>query len=185
MIQRFLQALWSPIAHYGPKIPELIVTAIIGIIFVEIIIWIIARSFRLIKISRALANILTSLIGVLLWVMLFSEIAREAGLTNLAITISGSIIVIGLALANGASSLTADIISGLYLAKDPDFEIGYRVRIGQLEGNIRKIDMRKVRVRDDEGKLHIFPNNVIDKAEWIVLHREAEEIADRTQKHAK
>lgn len=180
MIKDFLLSLWQPIIHYGPKIPELIVTIILGVVAVRIISFFIARGFRVLRITRTLANVLASIIMVVLWVMLASEIARQAGLTNLAITISGSIVVIGLALANGASNLTSDIISGIYLAKDGDFEIGYRVKIGDLEGIIRKIDMRKVRLRDDDGKLHIFPNNLVDKAEWVVLNREPDETPDKT-----
>lgn len=180
MINDFLLSLWRPIEHYGPKIPELIITVILGYIAVRLISFIITRGFKFAQISRSLANVLASIITVILWVLLFSEIARQAGLTNLAITISGSIIVIGLALANGASSLTSDIISGLYLAKDSDFEIGYLVRVGEVEGIIRKIDMRKTRIRDDNGKLHIFPNNVVDKAKWQVLARDPEDILDKT-----
>jgi small conductance mechanosensitive channel len=180
MIKEILTSLWQPIEHYGPKIPELIVTIVIGILLVKLLLMILSRSLRVIRISRALSNVLISIISVILWVLLFSELARQAGMTNLAFTISGSIVVIGLALANGASTLTSDIISGIYLAKDQDFEIGYRVKIGDIEGIIRKVDMRKVRVRDDEGKLHIFPNNVVDKADWVVLAREPEEIDDKT-----
>jgi len=174
MIEQFSNMFLDPIKNYGPKIPEIIITLIIGVVLVKIASYFLVKALKLTRISAALVSILSSMIIVLFWVLFFSEIARQAGLSNLALTISGSVIVIGLALANGASSLTADIISGLFLAKDPDFEIGYLVKSGDIEGIIRKIDIRKIRIRDKSGKLHIIPNNVVDKSSWVVISREPE-----------
>lgn len=59
-----------------------------------------------------------------------------------------------------------------FLAKDRDFEIGYKVKIGEITGLVQSIDVRKVRIVDSEGKLHIIPNANIDKSGWKVLERE-------------
>lgn len=182
MINDFLWSLWRPIIHYGPKLPELLITILLGYIAVLVITFLVRRAFRLLKISRTLAGLLSTIMTTLLWVLLFSEIARQAGLSNLALTISGSVIVIGLALANGASSLTADIIAGLFLAKDPDFEVGYLVKIGDIEGVIRKVDLRKVRIRDLKGKLHVLPNSFVDKTTFVVLNREENQIDSKSSK---
>jgi small-conductance mechanosensitive channel len=109
---------------------------------------------------------------IIFWVLLFAELARSLGFTSIAITISGSLLVLGLALANGATTLTSDIISGVFLAKDEDFEVGYRVKTGDVEGIIQKIDIRKVRIITDDDKLHIVPNVNLDKNGWVVLERE-------------
>jgi len=172
-----LLTFWQPIEDYVPKIPALILALAIGYLLIKILTIFLHRGLKIVKISRSLSDVLLSLATILLWVLLFSEIARQAGMDSLALTISGSIVVIGLALANGAASLTADIISGIYLAKDHDFDIGYRVKIGEVEGIIRKIDVRKTRIRDDQGKLHVFPNSVVDKGDWTVIFRDLEQKA--------
>lgn len=174
MIEQISDLFWQPIERYGPKIPELIITLILGIIAIKVVSYFLAQAVRLAKMPKALSTVVSSVISVVLWVLLFSEFFRQAGLTNLALTISGSAVVVGLILANAFAPVIADIASGLYLAKDPDFEIGYLVKIGDIEGVIRKIDLRKVRIRDDKGKLHIFPNNEIDKGSWVVLSRDPE-----------
>lgn len=174
MTDQIFNLFWQPIERYGPKFPELIITLILGIVIIKIVAYFLAQAIKLAKIPKALSVILSSVISIILWVLLFSEFFRQAGLTNLALTISGSAVVIGLILANAFAPIITDIASGLYLAKDPDFEIGYLVKIGDVEGVIRKVDIRKVRVRDAKGKLHIFPNSAVDKASWVVLSRDPE-----------
>lgn len=186
MINQIVSLFWRPIEHYGPRIPELIITLVLGIVVIKIVSYFLAQTVRLAKIPKALSVILSSVISIILWVLLFSEFFRQAGLTNLALTISGGTVVIGLILANALAPVIADIASGVYLAKDPDFEIGYLVKIGDVEGIIRKIDIRKVRIRDEKGKLHVFPNSIVDKGSWEVLSRDPEaDINSKEQTTAK
>jgi len=110
-----------------------------------------------------------------MWVILFAEIARELGLGSLAITISGSLAVLAIALASGASGLAADIISGIFLAKDSDFEIGYKIKVGSIEGIVTGVDIRKIRIIDDEGSIYILPNAKLDKEGWQVISRDVED----------
>jgi len=110
-----------------------------------------------------------------MWVILFAEIARELGMGSLSVTISGSLAVLALALATGAAGLASDVISGVFLARDPDFEIGYKIKIGDVEGIVQGVDIRKIRVVDESGNIHIFPNNKLDKDGWEVISREVED----------
>ncbi len=183
LVKDVLLMFWHPVEHYGPKLPELVVSLVIGFIAIKIILLVATHALRVTRMPKSLTTLLSGIIGVVLWILLFTEIAREAGMTSLAITISGSAVVVGLVLANAFAPVIADIASGLYLAKDPDFEVGYRVKIGEVEGTIRKVDIRKVRIRDDKGKLHIYPNSVVDKAAWTVVDRDPEtKIDDKTGK---
>ena len=162
---------WEPIKNFGPKIPILIVGLIAGILVIKILLVLMERTLKITRAPKALSGIVISLVAIVLWIMLFSEIARELGLSSVAITISGSLIVLGLALASGASNLTSDIISGVFIAKDDDFEVGFRVKSKDVEGVVQKIDIRKVRIVDDDNKLHIIPNTTLDKSGWMVIAR--------------
>ena len=77
-------------------------------------------------------------------------------------------------MANGANFLVSDILSGWYLARDPDFMIGEKIKFGDIEGRVEHIDLRKVRVRDKTGHLHIIPNSILDKAQFCVLDSSVE-----------
>lgn len=162
----------SPVKQFIPKLPPLILSLILGIVIVVLLASLAKYFLKITRVPKALASIILSLLTIILWILLFSELAREMGMTSVAITVSGSLIVLGLALSNGATALTSDIIAGVFLAKDRDFEIGYKVKIGDIKGVVQSIDVRKVRIIDDDGKLHVVPNANIDKSGWTILERE-------------
>lgn len=157
--------------NLGPKLPSVIATLVIGYILIRIIMAVLRRVLRLSKTHKALIEIVSSLANILLWILLLSEVTRQLGLATLALTISGSVVALGFAMANGLSALTADIISGVFLSKDQDFEVGYRIKSGDIEGVVEKIDMRKIRIRDDSGKLFILPSSKVDSLGWVVLEK--------------
>jgi small-conductance mechanosensitive channel len=148
---------------------------VVGFLIIKILSWLLQRILKFSKIPRALAGITMSLGLIIMWVILFAEIARQLGMNSLAVTISGSLAVLALALATGASGLASDIIAGLFLAKDSDFEIGYRIKVADVEGIVQQVDIRKIRIIDDVGGVHIFPNTKLDKDGWKVISREVED----------
>lgn len=167
----FLEKFYQLFLNLGPKLPGVIAAFILGYIFIRIMIAVLRRVLRISKMHKAVIEIITSLANILLWILLLSEIARQLGLASLALTISASVVALGFAMANGLSTLTADIISGVFLSKDQDFEVGYRIRSGDIEGIVEKIDMRKIRIRDDAGKLSVLPSSKIDSLGWVVLEK--------------
>ena len=162
----------NPIKAIIPKLPPLLLALVLGIIIIKVLTELSKYFLKIARVPKALTSILMSILSIVLWILLFSELAREMGMTSVALTVSGSLVVLGLALSNGATVLTADIIAGVFLAKDRDFEIGYKVKIGDVEGIVQHVDVRKVRLVDEKGLLHIIPNANIDKSGWTVLERE-------------
>jgi len=162
----------DPLFSIGPKIPGLILSLLFGYVVIWFLTSLLKNSMRIARIPGALANLIISLTAVLLWVILFSELARQVGLSSLAVKISGSLLVVGLAIANGMSALAGDIVAGVFLAKDRDFEVGFRIKTGDIEGVIKKIDIRKVRLEDDDKRLYIVPNSKIDSNGWVIIARD-------------
>ncbi|PIU24304.1 hypothetical protein COT12_01750, partial [Candidatus Berkelbacteria bacterium CG08_land_8_20_14_0_20_39_8] len=100
-----LGRFWQPVANFGPKIPGIIVSLLVGYVIIRIILAILHKVLKFSRIPRALVSVVVSLALIVMWVILFAEIARELGLGSLAITISGSLAVLAIALASGASGL--------------------------------------------------------------------------------
>lgn len=165
------ERLLIDIQHFFPRIPELIFSLIVGILVVMVVLALLSHGLRLMRFPKALTSIIYSLASVVLWVILVAHLLRTLGLSQVAITLSGSLLVIGLAVANGAHALVADMISGLFLAKDPDFDIGYKIKSGEIEGEVESIDIRKTRIRQKNGTLVMIPNSVIDKERLVILDR--------------
>lgn len=156
---------------FGPKIPGVIVGVLVGYLLIKFTTFSLRRVLKFMKLNKSLLDFITSLTSVILWVILTAEISRQLGLTGLALTISGSIVALGFALANGASILTSDIIAGLFLAKDKDFECGFRVKVGDIEGTVEKIDIRKIRIKNDKGNIIVLPSSKVDSLGWTVLSK--------------
>jgi small-conductance mechanosensitive channel len=166
-----LTKIGNDIIAYLPRIPEILMSLAIGTIIIYAVLALFTNGLKVIHVPRALAQILKSLCSIILWIILFADILRQLGLNQVAVTLSGSLLVIGLAIANGANTLVADILSGLFLAKDPDFDVGYTVKVGDVEGVIETIDFRKTRIRTPENKLIVMPNSLVDKDKWQIIDK--------------
>ncbi|MGY4706647.1 mechanosensitive ion channel family protein [Candidatus Bipolaricaulota sp. J31] len=129
------------------------------------------RILRRTRWKAAVLSLALSMATAVAWVLVVSGIFAVLKLTVIAATLSGSLALVALAVAHGAKNTTADIVAGLFLAVDEDLDIGYRVAAGGVEGVVERIDLRKTRIRDDEGKLHVIPNRAVEGATWIVVSR--------------
>ena len=167
----FMEKITDGINNILPQIPAAIVFFLIGFVIIRILSWVAEAILGLFRFPKGLKGIVHSLVDALLWLFLIISILQVLGLTGLALVFSGSIAALGLALGAGASSLAADILAGVFLSQDKDFDIGDQVRLGDgpTEGVIESMDMRRTRVRDKDGKLHVIPNSVIERKEWVVL----------------
>jgi len=174
-MENFIQGFIDPIVGIIPKIPNALLILALGIIFIKIIITFLDRflSLKVIKLPNGLKGILISVVKLFLWVFLFIFMISNLGFSNLALAISGSTAIFIFFLSSGASGLISDTISGIFLVGDPDFNVGDKVKAGEkdTEGIIYDMDMRKTRIKDKNGEIHVIPNSLIEKKEWVVLER--------------
>lgn len=145
----------------------------IGILIIRILSVILVRVLGLTKLPKALIKVTVRLLDAGLWLLLSIAVMQMLGLTNVALAISGAFAVFALGLSSGLSATVADTISGLNLARDRHFRIGDKVQVGdrKTEGVIIDMDMRKSRIKDADGKIHVVPNGLIDKNEFVLLER--------------
>lgn len=154
-----------------PHIPTAIFVLLIGILLVRILMHLIRFSLSLSKLPKGLADIIASLTHASLWIFLGIAFLQFLGLSNVALAVTGSFAFVVLGISQGGATTVADVIAGLSLARDRDFSVGDLVRAGekQTEGVIEKMDIRRTRLRDTAGRLHIIPNADIDKNEWTLI----------------
>lgn len=154
-----------------PKIPLAIFSLLIGIVIIRVLSWIAQFIVGFARIHAELKSIIISMIDALLWIFLVISVLQTLGLDNLALAFSGSLAAVGLAMGVGGATLASDILGGIFLAGDRDFNVGDEIKAGEngTIGILEKMDMRRIRMRDKEGKLHVIPNSVIERKEWVVL----------------
>jgi small conductance mechanosensitive channel len=69
--------------------------------------------------------------------------------------------VVGLAIGFGAQTLVKDVISGFFLLLEDQFDEGEEIEIGGKKGEVEKINLRTIWLRDKNGTLHIIPSGSI------------------------
>ncbi len=69
--------------------------------------------------------------------------------------------ILGLAFGLGAQTLVRDLIGGLFILAEDQYQVGDTVRIGAATGAVERITLRATYLRDLDGALHLIPNGEI------------------------
>ncbi|OGD61231.1 hypothetical protein A3A71_01380 [Candidatus Berkelbacteria bacterium RIFCSPLOWO2_01_FULL_50_28] len=167
----FTDRIFEILLKAWDKLPALILTVLVGIIIIKLLKFLLHGLMGYSRANKAMKGILLSALDVALWIFLLAALLQQIGLTQIAFALSGSVAIAGIAIASGSSSFVQDLVAGVFLAQDPDFNAGDYVKIDSTEGVVERMDARKVRLRDDKGQLHVYPNSFFDKTAWIVTKR--------------
>lgn len=164
---------FEPIIKVFPKLPTALLNLLIGFVIIKAIMFVVRRGVRILNIHKDLRGIIITFSNLFLWLVLIVFILSQLGFGDLAILLSGSAVVLVFFLNSTAGPLLADVFAGVFLISDPDFTVGMEVETndGKTKGIIKGIDMRKVRIQDEKGQLHVLPNSLIEKGEWTVIAR--------------
>jgi small conductance mechanosensitive channel len=155
------------------RLPMALLVIIVGVVAIKFLGLLINKSITWTKWPIGLQEISVALIKVVMWVIFFFILLQVLGLTNVALALTGSFAIVLLGFSNAISTTVSDVLAGLQLANDKDFKVGYEVKAGDQKtvGIVREMDIKKTRIEGKDGKLHVIPNSLIEKNEWVVLDR--------------
>jgi len=156
-----------------PKIPGILFGLILGILIIRLLVRLTRLFLAFTSMQQGLKGIIASVVEILLWVLLSISALQQLGFSGMITFFSSSALAIGILLAAGGSTLLADIVAGIFLAQDNDFGVGDEVMAGEdkTHGIVESMDARRTRIRDDKGVLHVLPNSVVERKEWILIHK--------------
>jgi small-conductance mechanosensitive channel len=170
----FVDHIVGGIQYLGPRLLNATFDLLVGLLIIRLV----HRAVRLVlkatQMQPGLRYVLTSLIDTLLWIFLGIYLMGELGLSSAILLIPGSLAVLGIALAAGGSTLVSDIAAGLFLAGDRDFNVGDQIAVMNdrpIIGTIESMDARRTRLRDADGRLHVIPNSIVERKEWVVVRK--------------
>lgn len=109
--------------------------------------------------AQTLIKLLRQVIVAVVWVMAVLMALGEVGI-NVAPILAGAG-VLGLAVGFGAQNLVRDIISGFFMIFENQVRVGDFATINGTSGQVEKITLRTLVLRDVEGVVHVFPNGTI------------------------
>jgi len=114
---------------------------------------------KLIKKTKTLKAFIDSLIYVAVYFVALFFILERWGV-NMTPFLTGAGIL-GLTFSFGAQSLAKDLISGFFIIFDNQFEVGDYIKVGTLEGEVKKITLRQTILKDKNDNLILIPNSQI------------------------
>lgn len=171
-MKELFQQILTQITVYGAKIPIILIFVLVGWILIGFAKKATLMALKRAKVEPALMNLLVSVIGFIGWITIAATVFGILGLTQVSIAFSGSIALIAMGLASSASGIVGDLLAGIYLIADPDFKVGARVKIGNVEGVVISMDIRKTKIRDKDGNIQVLPNKAIDAATYNICGRD-------------
>lgn len=132
--------------------------------------------------QRALSSALRSAVVGVVWGTAVITIISELGVNIGGVIATAT--VIGGAIAFGAQTLIRDVIAGLFVLAEDQYGVGDNVDLGYATGEVERITLRSVRLRDGEGLVwHVAHGNVarvanLSKSFAVVLDLEVARDSD-------
>jgi small-conductance mechanosensitive channel len=69
--------------------------------------------------------------------------------------------VVGVGIGLGAQSIFKDMLNGIFILVEDQYNVGEVVKIAGLQGTVEDLTLRLTRLRDGDGTLYIIPNSQI------------------------
>ncbi|SNT01507.1 small conductance mechanosensitive channel [Granulicella rosea] len=108
---------------------------------------------------RTMATIIRATSYSILGFFAFLQILTLFNINYAPLLASAGILGVGIGL--GAQSLFKDIINGIFILVEDQYNVGEVVKIASLTGTVEDLTFRLTRLRDGDGTLHIIPNSQI------------------------
>jgi small conductance mechanosensitive channel len=108
---------------------------------------------------RTMASILRATTISFLGFILFLQLLKLIGIDIGPLLSSAAIVGVGIGLA--AQSLFKDIINGVFIIIEDQYNVGETVKIASLTGTVEDLTLRLTRLRDGDGTLYIIPNSQV------------------------
>jgi small-conductance mechanosensitive channel len=115
--------------------------------------------------QELVAQLTVAVVGIFLWFGAALAFLKIVGFGDIAASLGTAVGFIALGVSYALSEMIEDTVSGVYLLRDPDFEVGDRIAVGKTEGTVTAIELRKSRFELDNGDTVVLANRDVE-AEW-------------------
>lgn len=159
------------IAEAIPAIVAGILFLLVGLAFAKLLRRILQSVVARSRVAPKFASLLVKVVYFFLVYVLLVAFLEIIGLGQIALALAGVIALLGLAIGMATSGVLGDIVAGAFLLGDRDFRAGFTVQAAGVTGVVEDVDLRKVRIRDEDGTLHVVPAKKVEGDVWKVLAR--------------
>jgi small conductance mechanosensitive channel len=108
---------------------------------------------------RTMATLIRGTAYSIIGFMAFLQILNLFAIPYTGLLASAGLLGVGIGLA--AQSLFKDIINGIFIFVENQYNVGETVKIASLTGTVEDLTLRLTRLRDGDGTLYIIPNSQV------------------------
>ena len=108
---------------------------------------------------RTMASILSATAYGIIGFILLLQVLLVFGVRIEPLLASAGVVGVGIGL--GAQSIFKDVLNGIFILVEDQFNVGEVVRIAGLTGTVDRLTLRTTTLRDGDGTMHIIPNSQI------------------------
>jgi small-conductance mechanosensitive channel len=151
-------------------LPKLIVFLLLAFILLRVVLFFVNRMRRIAdhhSLSNAQrASQLRTLASILrataYGVIGFIVIVHALGIFGIPVTgVLASAGVVGVGIGLGAQSLFKDMLNGIFILIENQYNVGDNVKIASLSGTVEDLTLRMTTLRDGDGTVYYIPNSQI------------------------
>ena len=150
-----------------PRLISGVVFAAIAYVLIKLTLGVLGATLRGYYPERQtiVAQLAVTVVGIFLWFGAALSVLKIVGFGDIAASLGTAVGFIALGISYALSEMIEDVVAGVYLLRDPDFEPGDRVLVGETEGEVTAIELRKSRFRLDSGDTAVRANRDVE-SEW-------------------
>jgi len=108
---------------------------------------------------KTFAGILRTTLNGILWTLTSLQLLTILGVNLGPLLASAG--VAGIALGLAAQTIVKDILNGMLIVLEDQFNVGDTVRLTGMTGTVESMTLRRTELRDGDGTLYVVPNSQI------------------------
>lgn len=164
VVERTLTDLAAGVEAAIPRVVAGLVFLTIAYVGIKLVLAVLRRFLeRLYDERQALVvQLFVTVVGIFLWFGAGLAFLAVVGMEGLAASLGTAVGFIALGVSYALSEMIEDTVAGVYLLRDPDFEIGDRVAVDGMEGTIAAIELRKSRFTLENGDTTVIANRDVE-----------------------
>ena len=167
IVQQTLEQLLAGIETGIPRLVSGLVFAVIAYVAIRLVLAVVRFVLETYYSEREelVARLGVTVVGLFLWFGAGLVFLNIVGFGAIAASLGTAVGFIALGVSYALSEMIEDTVAGVYLLQDPHFEAGDRVVVGDTEGTVMAIDLRKSRFALDNGDTAVLANRDVE-SEW-------------------
>jgi len=163
VVEASLAGLRTAFVDMVPRLVTALLFVVIAYIAIKLVLKVVRSALgRVYAGTELVADLFTTVVGVFLWFAVVLTLLKILGMGEIAASLGTATGFVALGVSYALSEMIADTVAGVYLLRDPDFDPGDEVVVGDVSGVVQDVDLRKTRLAVD-GDVVVMGNSSVEE----------------------